>query len=234
VKPHQHWKVLPHGDIEQLADNLYTVVGKLRMPLGETTRRMTIVKLAGNRLAIYSAIALDEARMAKLEALGKPTFMIVPSAIHRIDAKPWKQRYPKIEVIAPAGASDKIGEVVQIDATAIDLGDPHVRIDVVPGTNRRELSMIVETPTGRTLVVNDLIFNLPDYKGVLGLGLKLLGFGPGHPHIPKLVKRKLVADDARMRGQLRAWAADGFERMLVSHGAAIEHPREILLELAAA
>ncbi|HEY5921622.1 MAG TPA: hypothetical protein VIV11_08120 [Kofleriaceae bacterium] len=234
MKPHDTWKVLPHGELEQLADNLYTVVGKLRMPLAETTRRMTIVKLAGNRLAIYSAIALDEARMAQLEALGKPTFMIVPSAIHRIDAAPWKKRYPQLEVIAPAGATDKIGEVVEIDATAIDLGDPHVKLDVVPGTKRRELAMIVETSTGRTLVVNDLIFNMPAYKGIVRLGLKLLGFGPGHPTVPKLVKRKLVDNDDDVRAQLRAWAADNFERILVSHGAPINNPRETLLDLAAA
>ena len=234
MKPHDTWIVLPHGELEQLADNLYTVVGTLRMPLAETNRRMTIVKLAGNRLAIYSAIALDERRMAQLEALGKPTFLIVPSAIHRLDAGPWKKRYPNIEVIAPAGATETIGEVVEIDATALDLGDPHVKLDVVPGTKRRELAMIVETSTGRTLVVNDLIFNMPAYKGLVRFGLKVLGFGPGHPSIPKLVKRKLVDNDDQMRAQLRAWAADNFERILVSHGAPIENPRETLLELAAA
>ena len=236
MKPNDSWKVLPHGDIEQLADNLYTVEGKLPMPFGETSRRMTIVRLAGNQLAIYSAIALDEVRMAKLEALGKPRFLIVPSAIHRLDAKPWKQRYPQLEVIAPAGAGDKVREVVPIDSTIVDhdLGDPRVRIDAVPGTDRRELAMIVETPTGKTLVVNDLIFNMPAYKGIAGIGLKLLGFGPGHPTMPKLVKRKLVKDDAAVKQQLRDWAAlDGLERILVAHGAPIENPRETLLSLAA-
>jgi len=234
VKPHDTWKVLPHGDLEKLADNLYTVVGKLRMPLAETSRRMTIVRLAGDRLAIYSAIALDEPRMAELEALGRPTFLIVPSAIHRIDAGPWKARYPDLEVIAPEGAVEKIGEVVPIDATQENLGDARVQVFAVPGTKARELAMTVITETGKTLVLNDLIFNMPAYDGIVRFGLKLLGFGPGHPHMPKLVKMKLVADDAQVRDQLRAWAADGYERILVAHGAPIENPRETLLELAAA
>ena len=206
------------------------------MPFGETTRRMTIVRLAGNQLAIYSAIALDELRMAKLEALGKPRFLIVPSAIHRLDAKPWKVRYPQLEVIAPAGARDKVSKVVEIDDKRIDpdLGDPRVEIDVVPGTGRQELAMIVETPTGKTLVVNDLIFNMPAMKGIAGLGLRLLGFGPGHPTMPKLVRMKLVKDENQVKTQLREWAAlDRLERILVSHGAPIENPRETLLELAA-
>lgn len=235
MKPHDTWSVLPHGDIVRLADNLYTVTGKLRMPFGETVRRMTIVKLAGERLAIYSAIALDDDRMRQLEALGRPAFLIVPSGIHRIDARPWKDRYPGLVVVAPAGARERIGEVVRVDATTADLGDPHVKLDTIPGTDRRELAMTVETPTGKTLVINDLIFNLPAIKGIAGFGLRLLGFGPGHPAIPKLVKRKLVSDEAAMRAQLRAWADDaGIERILVAHGSPIDNPRETLLELAAA
>ena len=234
MKPFKTWKVLPHGELEQLADNLFTVVGKLRMPFGYTPRRMTVVRLAGNRLAIYSAIALDERRMAKLEALGTPTFLIVPSAIHRLDARPWKTRYPLIEVIAPEGAGYKVSEVVEVDATSVDLRDPRVRIEVVPGTERRELAMTVETPTGKTLVVNDLIFNLPPMKGIAGFGLRVLGFAPGHPSMPKVVKKRLVANDAQVRTQLREWAAQDFERILPAHGAEITNPRETLLELAAA
>ena len=234
MKSHENWEVLPHGPLEKLADNLYTVVGKLPMPLGETSRRMTIAKLALDRLAIFSAIALDEARMAQLEALGRPTFLIVPSAIHRIDARPWKARYPLLEVIAPPGALEKVSEVVTVDATVCELGDLRVKLEAVPGTKGRELSMTVETDSGTTLVVNDLIFNLPEMKGLAGWGLKLLGFGPGHPSMPKLVRMKLVDDDEAVREQLRAWAVRDFERILVSHGAAIENPRETLLQLAAA
>lgn len=234
MKPHETWKVLPHGDIEKLADNLYTVVGKLRMPLGETPRRMTIAKLADEGLVIFSAIALDEARMERLEQIGRPAFLIVPSGIHRLDARPWKDRYPEITVIAPEGAIARIGEIVAIDASAADFGDPRVRVETVPGTGGSELAMTVETGTGKTLVLNDLIFNLPKMGGVAGLGLRVLGFGPGHPTMPKLVKRRLVKDERAVQARLHEWALEGFERILPAHGAPIETPRETLLELAAA
>jgi hypothetical protein len=229
VKPNESWKVMPHGPLTQLADNLYTVTGQLKMPLGETSRRMTVVKLANGTLAIYSAIALDDAQMQRLEALGTPSVLVVPSGIHRLDARPWKDRYPELVVVAPAGARDKVGEVVGIDRTSVDLGDPRVRVFAVPGTDERELAMVVD----KTLVLNDLIFNLPRYKGVLGWGLRLLGFGPGRPTIPKLVAMNLVADEPAMKAQLRRWANEGFERILVAHGAQIDNPRQTLLALAA-
>jgi hypothetical protein len=235
MKPHAKWTILPHGEIMELGNNLHTVEGRLAMPFGETTRRMTIATLARKRLAIYSAIALDEAKMRQLEALGEPAFLIVPSAIHRLDVKPWKMRYPELVVVAPTGALEEVNEVVSVDATEVDLGDPRVQMDIVAGTDGRELAMVVETDTGKTLVVNDLIFNLPKTKGVAGLGLRVLGFGPGKPSMPKLVQMKLVKDRSAVRAQLRAWAKlHGLERVLVSHGAPIENPRETLLELAEA
>jgi hypothetical protein len=75
---------------------------------------------------------------------------------------------------------------------------------------------------------------MPAIDGLRGLPYKLLGFGFGHPSMPKLVKRKLVANDNEVKDQLRAWANDGFERIIVAHGNPIENPREVLLELAAA
>lgn len=233
--PHSNgsWTVLPHGTLTQLADNLHTVTGQLRMPLGETTRRMTVVTLTGGRLAIYSAIALNESEMAKLEALGQPTFLIVPNELHRIDATAYKQRYPQLKVLAPEGSRDKVERVVQVDATATELGDPRVKLIVVPGTRDKEFAMTVESNGRTTLIVNDIIFNLPKIPGIAGLGLKLLGFGPGTPTIPKLVARKLVDDRGAVRSQLQAWAnLTGLERVIVSHGAPIENPRDTLQRLA--
>lgn len=228
MKPHGTWKVLPHGTLTQLAPNLYTVTGKLEMPFGETTRRMTVAKLRGGRLAIYSAIALEEMEMQRLEGLGKPTFLIIPSGIHRLDAKPWKDRYPDLTVVAPSGARDKVGEVVGVDCTLVHLGDPDVRLFAVPGTKNRELAMVV----GKTLVVNDLIFNLPRLKGVAQWLYRLFGFDPGHPTIPKIVARRLVDDERAVKAQLVRWASEGFERILVAHGPPIENPRQTLLALA--
>ena len=43
---------------------------KLKMPLLELPRRMTVVRLNTGGLVIFSAIALEESNMAGLEALG--------------------------------------------------------------------------------------------------------------------------------------------------------------------
>src|SRR5438552_4910576 len=110
-KPLQKWKVLPHGKLKQIDDNILTVTGDIHMPLMDLPRRMTVVRLSDSRLVVFSAIALDEDEMAELEAYGHPAYLIVPSDKHRLDAKIWKDRYPEIRVVAPEGARAKVEQI---------------------------------------------------------------------------------------------------------------------------
>jgi hypothetical protein len=169
-KPFKEWTVLPHGKLMKLEDDLLSVVGKLEMPLGDYPRRMTVVRLQDGRLVIYSAIALDEPEMEALEEYGTPAFLIVPGDIHRLDARIWKDRYPGLMVIAPAGARERVEQVVPVDATEVDFGDPRVRFVAVPGTEGHEAALLIERPSGATLVVNDLIWNLDHRRGLGGWG----------------------------------------------------------------
>jgi len=225
-KPFDKWTVLPHQAIEIIDSNILAAEG----PLGKFPRRMTIVRLTGQRLIIHSGIALDEAEMARIESFGEPSFYIVPSALHRMDVKPWKQRYPDIKIVCPPGARSKV------ETVAPDFGDPAVHYTVVDGTDQREGVLIVKGPKGTTLVLNDLIFNVRKQPGVIGLLFDVLGVTGPEAKMPKLVMRKLVRDKHALRIQLEQWAnLAGLQRIILSHGAVIEaDPSGTLRRLAAA
>jgi hypothetical protein len=236
TRPFKDWTVLPHGELTEVSDGIWTVVGKLHMPLGDYPRRMTVVRLADRRLVIYSAIALDEPEMEQLEAHGTPAFLVVPGDIHRLDARPWKDRYPGLFVVAPPGARDKVEKVVPVDATEVDFGDPEVQFIAVPGTGGHEAALLVARPSGATLVVNDLIWNLPDRSGLGGWFMRAARFTGTPAHIPPLVARKLIDDRPALRAQLEAWArVDRLDRIIVSHGDIVTgHPRQVLDTIARA
>jgi hypothetical protein len=236
TKPFKDWKVLPHGELTAVADGVWTVVGKLDMPLGEYPRRMTVVRLRDRRLVVYSAIALDEPEMLRLEGFGTPAFLVVPGDIHRLDARPWKDRYPHLFVVAPAGAREKVEKVVPVDATEVDFGDPEVHFIAVPGTGEHEAALLVDRPSGATLIVNDLIWNLDDRPGLAGWLMRKAGFTGRPPHIPPLVQRKLIRDRPALRAQIEAWSrVDHLDRIIVSHGDIVTgHPREVLTTIARA
>jgi hypothetical protein len=230
-KPFDKWTVLPHAPIEFIDDNILSVEG----PLGKFPRRMTIVRISGDRLIIHSGIALDEVEMAVVEKFGRPTFYIAPSAIHRMDVKPWKQRYPDLVVACPPAARNKVEDLVKVDTVAPDFGDPTVRYVELEGTAQREGALVVDGAQGTTLVLNDLIFNVRKQRGIIGVLFALVGVtGPG-PKIAKLVLRKIAEDKQALRRQLEEWAnLASLKRIIVSHGAIIEaNPRGTLQMIAA-
>ena len=229
--PFDVWTVLPHTPVETIDDDILSVEGLL----GKFPRRMTIVRITGQRLIIHSGIALDEPEMAVIERFGRPSFYIVPSALHRMEVKTWKQRYPELEIVCPAGARGKVEELVKVDTVAPDFGDPAAHYTPVKGTAEREGALIVNGSQGTTLVLNDLIFNVRKQPGLVGFIFGMLGVTGPEPKMAKVVMRKVVDDKSALRAQLEQWATlTDLKRIIVSHGAPIEaDPRGTLHRMAA-
>jgi hypothetical protein len=166
---------------------------------------------------------------------GRPAVLIVPSDKHRLDAKTWKDRYPEIQVVAPEGARAKVEETVAVDTAAPRFNDPKVQFVTVPGTRGREAALVVRTPKGTTLVLNDVVGNIRDAAGFGGWLLHLAGFAGRQAQVPAVVKMAVIEDTKALRTQLLQWAEiESLVRILVSHGSPIEeNPRQVLRDLAA-
>jgi hypothetical protein len=235
AKPLESWKVFSHGPLTQIDDGILTVQGEIVMPLGRFPRRMTVVRLSGKRTAIWSAIALGEPQMARIEVLGKPSFLIVPGIAHRMDIKIWKRRYPDARVMTAPGARAAVEKVVPVDLATDRLDDEAVHFETVPGTGQREAALRVRRMEGLTLVVNDILANV---RHPHGLGAKimarLMGFGVNGPQMPWLGARLFVDDRAALAAWMRSSASDErLKRITVSHGDPITHnPQKVLTELA--
>ena len=225
---------MSHGKLTEVDENVLTVNGELHMPLADLPRRMTVARLNDSRLVVFNAIALDEVEMRALEDYGRPAFLVVPNDHHRLDARVWKERYPSLQVVAPEGSRTKVEEVVHVDTTAPSFGDPNVQFVTVPGTRGHEAALVIRTPNGTTLVLNDLVGNIRHESGFGGWLLRVMGFAGNEPHIPKPVKLILIEDKEALRVQLLQWAElESLKRILVSHGSPIEdNPNQSLRVLA--
>jgi hypothetical protein len=210
------WKVLPHGPLERLSENLLWVSGSL--PGMSLKRTMTVARLDDGRLIVHSAIALDESSMKELEAFGRPTFLVVPNGYHRLDAPAYLARYPNMAIYAPKGSRRKIEEVVPVTAS-LDAFPPSdsVRFEDVPGVPA-EAALWVRSTDGLSLVLTDVVFNMDRKRDLPGfLFTSILGSAPG-PRISRLAKLVLVRDRRALRAGLEQWAAlPNLKRLIVAH-----------------
>jgi len=229
--PFKKWTVQPHGKLARVNERVVTVVGELKMPLLELPRRMTAVRLKSGDLAIFSAIALLESEMAELEAFGRPAFLIVPSERHRLDGPAYAGRYAGITVVAPRAGAEKIGQVVRVDTSTPDFGDPTLRFVEIAGDSALE----VDCQDGLTIIVNDLIGDIHGERGLGGWLLRVMGFAGDDPQVPAPVKLVLGKHKSEVAQQFRRWAErDDLRRIIVSHGDVIDKdPRGVLRTLAA-
>lgn len=224
AKLHDQWTVLPHGPLREIDYSLLTVVGQIPMPIGNFPRRMTVVGLSRKRTAIFSPIPLVEPEMERIEALGEPAFLIIPSGFHRLDAKSYRARYPKARIVAPSGAREPVSEAVPVDLVLDCLEDADTSFVTVAGTADRDSALVVRRPGGVSLIVNDIIAHVARPQGPgAWLMSRLFGFGARRPSIPRPIRSKLIEDPKALAAQLDKWAGiPGLRRIVPSHGEIVE------------
>ena len=220
-----HWKVLPHGPITQLEENLWTVTGSFDIPFNPLKRVMTIVRRDDGKLVLHGLMALDEKTQAEVEALGEIAFLVVPSGYHRLDAGRYRERYPNARMFAPAGARSRVEKIAKIDATydAYEADATTSLVDV-DGLAKREGALVVKSKRGTTYVMNDALFNMPEHEtGLSGFVLKHVTQSTGGPKVSRTARIGLVADRALYRAALEKIAdTEGLVRVIVAHHVPIE------------
>ena len=195
-------KIFPHGLPESVAQALWEVTGTLSFPL---PRKMVIHRLADGTLLLQNVVAMDESGMRALEAIGRPSIMVVAHTMHTMDAPFYAQRYPEMKVVTTKDIATKLDGKVKVDATPQEaLPGLGIHPHEVPGMKYDEI--VLDVPTGDADGARALLFT--DVVGCgkpSGLLMRLLG-PPGGRGVPRIVKLRQLSDKARTGDFLREMA----------------------------
>lgn len=222
---------LPHGEIEQIFNDIYMVTGTVAMKMGLTmrfSRNMTIIR-QDESLVLVNSVRLSEQGLARLDKMGKVTDVIRLAAFHGMDdpfyqsryqARVWSVDAPYVKgfTMDPAPQQEyfkpdrilKSGEETPIeDAQVFEFSD----------ARPKELNLLLPIENG-TLISGDSLQNWtqPDeyFNLTASLLMRLMGFfkpcniGPGWT--------KSAKPSARDFDRLLQWE---FDSVLPSHGAPV-------------
>lgn len=213
------WSPLPHQAFEKLEENLWSIEADL--PKGPMKRRMTVARLSDGRLVLGNGIALDDASMLALEGFGEPAFVLAPNGFHRLDLHAYRQRYPKLRILAGEEARARVAQAAQVDGGFELLPkDAGVTVEPIAGMKMGEPVLLVRSPSGRSAAVfpGDTLMNHARVRGVPGLLFSLLGFH-GDLRVPRLIKWIGMRSKPALREHLlRIAALPGLAHVVTSHG----------------
>jgi len=216
--------------LRQLAENLWvaerpqTFYG---LPVGT---RMTVVRLAGDRLLLHSPVALDTGLRAELDALGRVSFAVAPNRVHHLHAGEVAMAYPGTRLWVAPGLERKRPDL-RFEAVLGDDAPAEWRDELAQVFFRGrpyENEVVFFHRASRTLVMCDLAFNFgPRSPAPTRILMKLLRsygrFGPSTLD-PLLIRDRRAARESLER--ILAW---DFDRVIVAHGDVLDHGGHDLL-----
>ena len=204
--------IYPYSEPIQIRPNLVQVRGSLVVPV---PRNMTVFRTEQGELVLYSVIAMHEDGMRALEALGKPTVMVIPHRRHQMDAPFYKARYPQLRVLAAEGVRVRD---LRVDGGLDELARFGIDAYALPGNTYGDSVLDVPIADGRALTVCESLGNVK-LDGWLGALMHVLGPRGGGPG----VARAVVWREIRGSEKLRRWLEQQSERsdvkaLLFGHG----------------
>lgn len=215
--------------LKEHAPGLWTAVGRADDAYPKFFRRfnfstrMTVVKLSNRGLWIHSPIRLDSGLRAELDGIGEVQAVVAPNKAHHLFVGDCREAYPNAKIYAAPGLPAKRKDF-RFDGLLAD--EPRIewrgdleqrRIQGMPMLN--EVAFF--HPSSRTLILTDLIFNVPKGR-TWGVPLVSQLMGASGRFGPHRFIRWMIRDQQAARASLGFILRWDFDRIILAHGDVVE------------
>jgi hypothetical protein len=185
---------------------------------------MTVVRLSDGGLVLHSPIPLDGGLRAELDGLGEVQAIVAPNKAHHLFADDCRAVYPNAKLYAAPGLPEKRKDL-RFDGLLADEPRIEWRGDLEQ-QRIRGMPMLNEVaffhPSSRTLILTDLVFNVPKGR-TWGIPLVFHLMGAGGRFGPHRFIRWMIRDQQAARESLGLIMRWDFDRVILAHGDVLEN-----------
>jgi len=210
--------------LRQLADALWVIDYPFQVMGLHLGARTSIVRLGSGGLWVHSPGPLDEQLIKEINALGSVQALVAPNAMHHLylnqHVRTFSDARLYLSPALPSKLKDLSDYVVLAEETP-ELWRNDLQQHIVGGLPKIQEVVFFHSGS-RTLFLTDLAFNIRNSPSwFTRLFMRLNGgydrFGPTR------LFRSFVKDRAALRGSLTYIQNWDFDRVIVTHGAVLEH-----------
>lgn len=181
--------------------------------------RMTVIQ-DDDGVVLISPIEMDESLRSAVDALGSVHTIVAPNLLHHRWLGDAKQHYPAAQVLAPFGLREKRPEIAIAQELTSGPVTPGLSATLVDGAPKLSELVLFHEPS-KTLIVTDLVFNIPEASGMTWLILKVFSKALGTVEQSRLL-RMFTKDREAAGRSLEAILRLPFDRVVPAHGEVID------------
>ena len=218
--------------MQERAEGLWTIDHPLRlgpMPVGTRT---TVVRLASGDLWVHSPGPLGDGVREAIEGQGRVAALVAPNCFHHLFLEENEAAWPEAEVFLAPGLDGRLGD--RPGAETLGESPPAIWSGIldqllVAGAPRMGEVVFLHRAS-RTLVLTDLVFNIRRRPPGLARWIMTINGMLGHFGPSRIARALFFRDRRALRGTVDRILEWDFDRVLMTHGEAVESGGRSLLE----
>tara|TARA_B110000858_G_scaffold198493_1_gene265705 strand:- start:6042 stop:6764 length:723 start_codon:yes stop_codon:yes gene_type:complete len=215
--------IYPHGNVEEIADDLFMLRGSIKMnPLVRITRNMGIIK-NGDELSLINPLRVNEKVEAQIAKLGKIKHIIRLGCFHGVDDPYYVEKFGAQMWAQLGGTTYAVPKIdKELDSIA-PLPFEDGEIFEFAGTTQPECALLIRRGTG-TLFTCDAIQNYGNYSYnniPAKILLPFIGF-PRATIVGPMWLKYQTQEGETLELEFRRLLELRFDKLLAAHGTLLE------------
>lgn len=197
--------------------------------------RMAVIRLGGGDLFIWSPIALTDALLHDVDALGVVKYLIAPNSLHHMHLQDWMTAFPMAETFAAPGLPSKRTDIT-FTSELTETPHPAWESDmdqVVMSGNAITTEVVFFHRQSGTVLFTDVLQQLPKgwYSGWRAIIARLDLMTEPEPTVPRKFRIAFRNKEA-LRSSVRKIRSWNTQAVLMAHGTPVTENAPAFLDRA--